>query len=178
MTGETYTFQFDLQFVPTEVDESAFIAANTNKTTWMRLLLCDAIRTGFCSPFIEQGDIETSEKTDMEGPILYDNGQVDRYGYKEERTLMGVSDGLHLFTRFARWRLNETESGVYTVGTNVDFQVPEGQGGFYFFLGHAIVYFDVENNTTPYLFRVSGRHVRFLLKRFVFVADSAYPLLD
>ena len=109
MTGQEYSFRLDLQFVPSNVEETAFLAANTNKTTWMRLLLCDAIRTGFCSPFIEQGDIPTSEQTDLEGPMTYGtSGQVNEYGYEEGRTLKGVTDGLHLFSRYARWELEET----------------------------------------------------------------------
>lgn len=155
MTNQEYSFRFELQFVPSQVNEAAFLAANTNKTTWMRLLLCDAIRTGFCSPFIEQGDIETSQKTDLEGPMIdAETGEVDRYGYEEGRTLLGVDDGLHLFTRFARWDLTEVQEGVYNATVDAGFQVPLGKGGFYFFLGHAIVYFDVGNNTSPYQFRV------------------------
>lgn len=156
MTGVEYSFRLDLRFIPSAVDENAFLAANTNKTTWMRLLLCDAIRTGFCSPYVEQGDISTSEETDLEGPIINEKtGQVDRYGYQEDRTLVAVTDGLHLFSRFVRLGLNETEPGVYDASINVSFVVPVGKGGFFFFLGHAIVYFDVLNNTTPYQFRVS-----------------------
>jgi len=142
--------------VPSNVKESAFLAASTNKTVWMRLLLCDAIRTGFCSPFIEQGDIQTSGETDLDGPLLHEGtDQVDRYGFHQGKTLLGVTDGLHLFTRFIRWDLNEANTSAYDAEVDVHFQVPLGKGGFYFFLAHATVFFDVPNNTTPYQFRVS-----------------------
>lgn len=156
LTGQEHSFRFDFKFVPSQVDEDAFLATNTNNNTWIRLLLCDAIRTGFCSPFLEQGDIDTSEETDLSGPMVNEEtGQVDRYGMEEDRILKGVTDGLHLFTRFARWGMTEVEEGVFNVTLDIGFQVPEGQGGYYFFIGHAVVYFDVSNNTTPYLFRVS-----------------------
>ena len=156
MTGQSYSFRFDLQFAPSQVDEAAFLAANTNGMTWLRLLLCDAIRTGFCSPFIEQGDIDTSQETDLLVPSVdEETGQVDRYGMEEGQTLKAVTDGLHLFTRYARWELSETDAGVYNAAVDVSFQVPLGKGGYYFFIGHAIVYVDIQNNTSPYQYRVS-----------------------
>jgi hypothetical protein len=155
VTGQEYSFRLDLQFVPFNVKEDAFLAVNTNKTTWMRLLLCDTIRTGFCSPFIEQGDTPTSEQTDLGGPMTYGTtGQVNEYGYKEGRALIGVKDGLHIFSRYIRWELEESEPGVYNSSVDITFMVPIGSGGFYFFLSHAIIFFDEENNTSPFQYRI------------------------
>ena len=50
------------------------------------------------------------------------------------------------------WKKRET--GVYNATVNISFIVPVGSGGFFFFLSHAIIYFDVENNTSPFQYRI------------------------
>lgn len=131
-TERPYSFRFHLQVG----------GALASETTWMRMLLCDDVHTGFCTPFVEQGNAETDDTID-----------ANRYGYEPSQTLIAMSSGLHLFTRYVRWNLQESQNGVYNATVDIKLQVPRGKGAVYFLIGHAVVYFG--NNTTPSQSRVS-----------------------
>lgn len=131
-TDQPYSFRFHLQVGGTI----------TSETIWMRMLLCDIVHTGFCSPFVEQVNASTE-----------DTEEGNRYGYEPSQTLIAMSSGLHLFTRYVQWNLQESQNGVYNATVDIKLQVPKGKGGVYFFIGHAVVFFG--NYTAPYQSRVS-----------------------
>jgi hypothetical protein len=159
LTGEPHSFAFDFQVTPSQVLEGGYLAGNRSETVWFRLLLCDAVKTGFCSPFVETGGPRASEETDVDDPIVAGRTTVavDSYGYTNNRTLIGVKEGFHVFTRYARWALMEQEpgSGIFNATMDMEIVLPDRMAGFYFIIAHAIVFVESPSfESSGELFRV------------------------
>ena len=156
LTGVPHTFRLQLQADVSHIDEQIAIQAlNGRSTIFFRLLLCDAIKQGFCRPLVDTREIDSSltrSMTDL-GSSKDDvfANDTTRWIYKEGTTLIGIkeNDGLLVFSRWCRWTLRQLtpQTPIFNTAVNVTLQLPQGiRSGAYFFVGHTVMNFDL--NTT------------------------------
>jgi hypothetical protein len=140
-------------------EQIAIQALNGKSTIFFRLLLCDAIKQGFCRPLIDTRTTDNSLTKSMTDVGASDDevfaNDTTRWNFQEDTTLLGIEekDGLLVFSRWCRWTLKEVtrESPIFNTTANISLQLPKGiRSGAYFFVGHTVLNFDL--NTT--IFRV------------------------
>ena len=152
LTGIPHTFRLQLQADVSQIDERIAIQALNGKSTiFFRLLLCDAIKQGFCRPVVDTREFDSSltkkSVTDLgAGEEEVFANDATRWVYKENTTLIGHNDGLLVFSRWCRWTLRQLtpETPIFTTSVNITLQLPQGiRSGAYFFVGHTVLNFDV-----------------------------------
>ena len=155
LTGEPYTFRLQLQADVSQIDEQIAIQALNGKSIiFFRLLLCDAIKQGFCRPLIDTREIDSTVKksqTDLgagENEVFAND--TSRWHFTENMTLLGIEeeDGLLVFSRWCRWTLRQVtpEQPIFNTTANISIQLPHGvRSGAYFFVGHTVLNFDLNS---------------------------------
>jgi hypothetical protein len=157
LTGIPHTFRLLLKADVSQInDQIALQALNGNSTIFFRLLLCDAIKQGFCRPFIDTRKIDntvTKSMTDLgAGKDDVFANDTTRWIYKQNTTLLGLKkedNGILVFSRWCRWTLHQLtpDSPKFETSVNISLQLPIGiRSGAYFFVGHTVMNFDL--NTT------------------------------
>jgi 7 transmembrane sweet-taste receptor of 3 GCPR len=155
LTGQPHTFRLRIQANVSDINQQIAIhALNGRSTIFFRLLLCDAIKKGFCNPLIDSRNIDSQLK-----PYQTDVGVTDesrdfpedasRWVYDENTTLRGLTedDGVLVFSRWCRWSLKQVtpENPVFNATVDISLQLPEQgvRSGAYFFIGHTVLNFDL-----------------------------------
>jgi 7 transmembrane sweet-taste receptor of 3 GCPR len=159
LTGERHTFRLTIQSDVSAIDPRIAIhALNGKSTIFFRLLLCDAIKKGLCSPLIDSRQIDSELKPYQTDVGVTDASQefppgASRWVYEPNITLRGISDpdpdddGVLIFSRWCRWSLKQLnpENPVFNATVDISLQLPEVgvRSGAYFFIGHAVLNFDL-----------------------------------
>ena len=170
ITSKPYTFRMTLSTELQNVNETFIVAGGSNEpnsTTaddtsvtvepievWMRLLLCKATEVGFCSPYF---DAESSKIMMSARDGSYRPGVDILTGWK-----MGPEEtpSSHIATEWISWPLQPQDEIGNKFLTSVDMtlQLESGAEGIYFMLGHAVMYFfDNDNSSSsrsPVAYRV------------------------
>ena len=142
-TGQNYTFRLQLQVDLSNVSDEISIESLGGASAYhCRLVLCDAIRDGFCNPLEDSREIDndSSSETDLDGEA------PDNFRYNQGNALLGLDNDLQVISRWVRWTLREQEVGgsLYQATVDITLQLPRGtRPGAYFFVGHAVVVFDL-----------------------------------
>lgn len=159
LTGTPYTFHLHLSADVSQINSDIAIQSLNGKSTiFFRLLLCDAIRHGFCRPIIDTRAVDstvTRDMTDVGAPpnSTFPN-DANRWVYTPNITLKGIKeedDGLLVFSRWCRWTLRQLkpEQPLFNTTANISMQLPLGiRSGAYFFVGHTVLNFDLPDQNT------------------------------
>jgi hypothetical protein len=156
LTGIPHTFRLQLQADVSQINEQIAIQAlNGRSTIFFRILLCDAIKQGFCRPLIDTRDIDsnlTKSMTDLgAGEDEVFANDTTRWIYQENTTLLGIQekkDGPLVISRWCRWTLRQLkpEAPIFNTTVNITLQLPIGiRSGAYFFVGHTVLNFDLNS---------------------------------
>lgn len=155
LTGQNHTFRLTITSNVSAINSQIAInALNGKSTIFFRLLLCDAIEKGFCSPLIDSRNIDAELKPYQTDVDVTDESQefptdASRWVYRENMTLRGLSanDGVLIFSRWCRWSLRQVteENPIFSTSVNISMQLPKHgvRSGAYFFIGHAVLNFDL-----------------------------------
>jgi hypothetical protein len=127
-------------------------ALDGKATIHARLQLCNVVLQGFCNPLVDSRDIDSTLRpveTDLNAqPAAKFAQNSSKWNYKEGSTLLGIPDGSLVYSRWIKWTLKELsdDSPTYTTSVDITLQLPHGiRPGAYFFVGHAVMLFDVNN---------------------------------
>jgi hypothetical protein len=148
VTGSDHTFRVKLQVLLSQISDR--IPQLVNSTIHVRFLLCDAIRQGFCNPLQDTREkdnnvVPSETDVDADETDSFEEGEF-KWRYEEGRSLLGISDGFIVLSRWVRWTLSEIEPGsdLYNTTVDITIQLPEGiREGAYFFIGHVVMNFEV-----------------------------------
>jgi hypothetical protein len=106
---------------------------NGNSTIHARLLLCDAIKQGFCNPLHDTRETEKSLQpvdTDLDADpeSTWSKEEVKKDKYKEGNTLLGVDDGPIVSSCWIKWTLKEIspDSPAYKTSADITFRLTKG----------------------------------------------------
>jgi hypothetical protein len=147
-TGSNYTFRVTLQVLLSQISDT--IPQLGNSTIFVRFLLCDAIKEGFCNPLQDTRQLDKNLRPfdtdfDADETDSFKDG-ANKWQYQEGKVLLGIPDGLIVLSRWVEWTLREveTDSDLYKSSVDITLQLPEGiKGGGYFFISHVVMHFDV-----------------------------------
>ena len=153
LTGVSYTFRLELEADVSQIDERIAIQAlNGRSTIFFRLLLCDAIKHGFCRPLVDTREIDNGlQRSDTDlgaGENEMFANDTSRWNFNENMTLLGIKSGLLVFSRWCKWTLRQLtpEVPVFKTSANISLQLPVGiRSGAYFFVGHTVMNFDLNS---------------------------------
>jgi hypothetical protein len=147
-TGSNYTFRVTLQVLLSQISDK--IPQLGNSTIFVRFLLCDAIKQGFCNPLQDTRELDQNVRpsdTDFDASETDSfEGGDNKWRYQQGNALLGIADGLIVLSRWVKWTLREVEndSDLYKTSVDITLQLPEGiRQGAYFFIGHVVMNFDV-----------------------------------
>ena len=152
LTTRDYTFEIRLEAVLKFIDPDIVLNSTFTKG-YVRLLMCDALKRGFCNPLV-----------DLRDPLsdIVDPNDELRYKYTQGDVLETASDdnGAVSFSRWVEWefKTNETDSepsleDPYTLIVDITLQLPEGtEAAPYFFIAHSVLTFDLKDK--DYLLRI------------------------
>jgi hypothetical protein len=149
-TGSNYTFRVTLEVLLSQISDK--IPQLSNSTIYVRFLLCNTIILGFCNPLQDTRELDKNlvpSETDFdadETDSFEDGG--DRWRYEQGKTLLGISYGPYVLSRWVKWTLDqvETDSQLYNTSVDITLQLPNGiLEGAYSFIGHAVMNFEIGN---------------------------------
>ena len=142
----------------------------TSNQVIFRIALCDVTKIGFCNPvaldFLES---YTDNLTEYTQTSLDDIGVTDGKflaPYEEGTVLKGVSLGNHIYSRWIMLELYpmDPERKLYSTNETLIIQVPEGNAGTFFVVGHG--HLELQLNDTNNNSSDSGIFVRLLRNLF------------
>jgi hypothetical protein len=144
-TGSNYTFRVPLQVLLSQISDKRI----GNYTIFVRFILCDAIRQGFCSPLQDTRELDQNLRpfqTDLDADETdsFEDGD-NKWQYQQGNVLLGIADGLIVLSRWVKWTLREVEkdSDLYKASVDITLQLPKGiREGAYFFIGHVVMNFE------------------------------------
>lgn len=157
--GEDFTFELilkaDLQMILTG-SESIEDVIGPKSTIHVRLQLCDALQQGFCNPIRDTRSKDaalTRDQTDLRvtdnqsDPFVYPDGE-NKWNYNTSDVLFGIPDQTTISARWCKWALRPitNNSTVYRAALNITMRLPEVRQGAYFFVGHAVMNFQVDDD--------------------------------
>lgn len=152
--GKDYTFLISISANFKQITEQlVYQDLNGTVEIFVRLLLCDVMKQGFCNPLRNTNDKEqelSPSDTDIE--LAHSNNQTDesKYDYDSTTVLKGILDGSVIFTRWIHWTMNDLSASntSYKSDVNITLRLPEGSRvSNYFFIGHGAVSFDFNTGT-------------------------------
>ncbi|EEC47275.1 predicted protein [Phaeodactylum tricornutum CCAP 1055/1] len=149
ITEQNYTFRLNLEVNLTAISTNVTAEILDGKSrVFFRLLMCDAIREGFCDPLrdLQGARIDQENSSDVTQPVQQGGEEEDdnRFEYIQGDALQAVGKGQLIFTRWIQWTLRELEPGdeMYRTAVNITIQLPSAtRVGAYFFIGHAVMSF-------------------------------------
>ena len=161
-TGVPYTFEVEFS-----VDYATIDTVAPEKYFLFRILFCDISKIGFCNPIaLNFLDYNATEYTPAVVEEFYDSLDNGTLGYREGTIVKAVRIGNHIYSRWINLTMDEINPRTqrFRRSVNITLQMPAGQAGTFFGIGHAHVgvYLNDENATGAGLYVRTAQHLPLL----------------
>jgi len=148
-TEQNYTFRIKLETNLSNINDN--INLQGDSTVFLRLIMCDAIREGFCDPFVDLRDVYASVRP-VDSDLAASPDQAfekgdGKWNYKEGDALLGIqTKDTFIVSRWVKWKLKKTKTvdDVYRTAVDITLQLKKGtRRAPYFFIAHVVMNFNI-----------------------------------